>query len=557
MVDVVTLGITLISQLLQYYDSIKSLTKNCAIFGVFWSPSRAFCKTYSQPTGRGLRGTSLHDPLKLLLDAVKEGEEILRECSRDKKLKARMWSRTYLNKLNAVSSKLNQAMQLIGTSGVGVQGSLKEAMEETSEKIDRLQQHIAAHNHEIADLTLQHSENMTSEMRGLPEQIVQLLLERNVGDDRQDLMAQLHEITAQAEELRRGKAFADEQLFQALTLMAQQEEQSSTTRQDSSYSEADLEDQKCPISLEVMKDPVTLWPSNQTYERKWICDSLLSQLNQDPATGIRYDQKLQYQDDYRTRRQLARMFGEAHLERYDDSGFAEQYNAKWDEFMGSEFRKFGTTSDEQQQQQEPHGSTARGAFVVNQAQEANLKCCSTSKDDDTKNEKTQHQLPTHPLVEHLKLKASHTPTSIEAALEFIQKSCHRNNRERVSIADAGGVDLIVATMKAHPNTAGIQTEGCGSLRNLTHLNSENQTRVVQAGGVELVVAAMMAHTGETKLQESACYALGYWAHNDAGNQERITAARGLEALAEAAQSDVATVKDRATYALRNLNAPTG
>jgi len=89
----------------------------------------------------------------------------------------------------------------------------------------------------------------------------------------------------------------------------------------------------CPISLDTMKDPVTLWPSNQTYDREQICLSLLRWPDLDPATGVRFHQKLQYADDFRTRNHLIQVNGKSAFQRYNDADFAEKYDSKWREVM--------------------------------------------------------------------------------------------------------------------------------------------------------------------------------------------------------------------------------
>lgn len=92
----------------------------------------------------------------------------------------------------------------------------------------------------------------------------------------------------------------------------------------------------CPIAFDTMKDRVTLWPSNQTYDRELICRSLLQYPDLDPATGVRYKQKLQYTDDLRTRNHLIQVKGKRAFQRYDDAYFAKEYDSKWREFIGGQ-----------------------------------------------------------------------------------------------------------------------------------------------------------------------------------------------------------------------------
>jgi TPR repeat protein len=92
----------------------------------------------------------------------------------------------------------------------------------------------------------------------------------------------------------------------------------------------------CPISCDVMEDPVILLPAGMTYDRKQICKSLLHHPNLDPSSGIRYDGKLQYCDNVAVRQLLMETYGDKAYRKYDDSGFQPRYQEAWDtvKFVG-------------------------------------------------------------------------------------------------------------------------------------------------------------------------------------------------------------------------------
>jgi hypothetical protein len=64
--------------------------------------------------------------------------------------------------------------------------------------------------------------------------------------------------------------------------------------------------------------------------------------------------------------------------------------------------------------------------------------------------------------------------------------------EEVAIAAAGGVEAVLAAMRAHAADAMVQQIGCGALVSLA-VNDENKVAIAAAGGVEAVLAAMSAH----------------------------------------------------------------
>lgn len=87
----------------------------------------------------------------------------------------------------------------------------------------------------------------------------------------------------------------------------------------------------CPISLQVMKDPVTLVPSGHTFDRESICNALLLQPTRCPLTGVDYGRKLEYGDNIRIRQLVALYFGDGVYQKYNDFKFKLFYTALWNE----------------------------------------------------------------------------------------------------------------------------------------------------------------------------------------------------------------------------------
>jgi hypothetical protein len=81
----------------------------------------------------------------------------------------------------------------------------------------------------------------------------------------------------------------------------------------------------------------------------------------------------------------------------------------------------------------------------------------------------------------------------------------RDNRD--ALAAAGGIEAVLAALRAHPGAANVQERGCLALGNLAASHAANQTAVAAAGGIEAVVAALRAHSGAANVQDYGCYAL--------------------------------------------------
>lgn len=90
---------------------------------------------------------------------------------------------------------------------------------------------------------------------------------------------------------------------------------------------------QCPLSFEQMEDPVVVFPSGHSYDRKSICQSLLHFPNLDPKSGLYYDKPLRYTTNFALRNILQDMQA---LVPYDDSGFAEAYTKAWRDKVAQE-----------------------------------------------------------------------------------------------------------------------------------------------------------------------------------------------------------------------------
>ena len=64
----------------------------------------------------------------------------------------------------------------------------------------------------------------------------------------------------------------------------------------------------------------------------------------------------------------------------------------------------------------------------------------------------------------------------------------------------------------------MQEDACAAISTLAALKEANQLKLAEAGGIEALVAAMTAHKTSAGVQEQACIALRNLTHNNAGNQ---------------------------------------
>ena len=103
----------------------------------------------------------------------------------------------------------------------------------------------------------------------------------------------------------------------------------------------------------------------------------------------------------------------------------------------------------------------------------------------------------------------------EKACERLQALCAPAGSEQ-DASDAGVSEAAIASMRAHPQAAGVQQQGCVLLNYLCCDTDEEEDpaqlaarsqRAAEAGGIEAVVAAMRAHALVTEVQEEGATVL--------------------------------------------------
>ena len=103
----------------------------------------------------------------------------------------------------------------------------------------------------------------------------------------------------------------------------------------------------------------------------------------------------------------------------------------------------------------------------------------------------------------------------ETACLRLQDLCEPLGSEQAA-AEAGVSEAAIASMRAHPQAAGVQQQGCVLLNYLCCDTDEEEDpaqlaarsqRAAEAGGIEAVVAAMRAHALVTEVQEEGATVL--------------------------------------------------
>ena len=125
---------------------------------------------------------------------------------------------------------------------------------------------------------------------------------------------------------------------------------------------------------------------------------------------------------------------------------------------------------------------------------------------------------------------------------------------KVLVGDIGGVEVILAGMKRHPEDVRLQRVGCGAIANLSDNTKRNAERFEESDGIAAVIAAMEVHDPENEdVQLYSCVVLKHlceWAEY----RPLIVAAGGAATIAYAMKeySDNPRVREAAQDAMQEL-----
>mmetsp|Transcript_65616 Transcript_65616/g.181170 ORF Transcript_65616/g.181170 Transcript_65616/m.181170 type:complete len:533 (-) Transcript_65616:124-1722(-) len=117
------------------------------------------------------------------------------------------------------------------------------------------------------------------------------------------------------------------------------------------------------------------------------------------------------------------------------------------------------------------------------------------------------------------------------ALAFV---AYRSDRGREAVVDAGGVEALVAAMKAHQGDTKVQEQCCGTLGNIAAGEApECQDTIVEAGAIKQLVEAMNRNQDSPNVQEGAMRTMANVAVGQASRKDDVIGAGALEAIVRA------------------------
>ena len=266
------------------YDSVKALKPECRkARNVVETVVDVCVKIQRELEGRS-PPPGVTNPLQSLHKGVVELDEILTVC-REKPVKAGIFSQTYIVKLRAATSGIHDAMTLLGGAHTGlsleIQRNVAAARIELTAALDAIRSIRDDLGRDLRDVA--HSLDL----------LVATLKQQGLVKDDDDARRQLQEVQAERKSLVAQKAFDQQQLLDAVCALSLKE---MIIPPPPPPPPPEVPDEyKCPMTLDVMTEPVTLFTdAGRCFEREAIDHWLALHPNKDPMTGLVHDHPLEY-----------------------------------------------------------------------------------------------------------------------------------------------------------------------------------------------------------------------------------------------------------------------
>lgn len=294
---------------------------------------------------RFINRVALSKPLEMIDEAVKMGEQVMIKCSQTRnKLRLILTCEEYLVALKTAGDKMDRGLHMISATSVTIQADVQRSLADAEQTMESMQSTLATHQNDVAEVLL---DIVMPGLERIPHEVINRLRGMHIVSSEQDCVDQISDIQ-QDPNLRNSKELYNEQLLQwALNISLPPtrpdrppiaDEINAFPPENSSGRPPMTDEIKqmltCPISLDYMRDPVTLIQTRQTYDREFLCEWLLEDPTRCPVTNRCFTEKLEYDDNLTARQLLMLYLGDDAYQPYDDAIFKRQYTAMWKKIAG-------------------------------------------------------------------------------------------------------------------------------------------------------------------------------------------------------------------------------
>eukprot|EP00210_Caulerpa_lentillifera_P008538 g8144.t1 len=235
--------------------------------------------------------SSVVTALELVKDALKEAQETINNCCQTSLFSSLLYHKDHDIALNGVTSKLENACAQIALAQAEIYSDLQTELSDLPHQLNHIKfGQTAAMAHQVQELREVLEKGFFQERKQMAEvkELVQKVITKHL-ETREEIKAQIDLLTKEILGARKDKeALMEFELNEVITAMHQSMKATSRAKDR-------LQDFKdgllCPISKDIMEDPVILKETGNTYDRSSIQEWFELGHSKDPLTNVKVSSK--------------------------------------------------------------------------------------------------------------------------------------------------------------------------------------------------------------------------------------------------------------------------
>ena len=249
-------------------------TEDCKLLAALAQQTKPFLHTLEQ---HPVDDPSLQTALDLVFDALNKADRVVETCCKSTYLTAVFCAGRNSEMLKHAAQKLEHALQQVPLASLAVTGEMHECVIALTDELRRAKfDRAAASTHQTRMLKEEMEKGFNKNLKGTEEMkaiIVDMIKEHSMSVD-----ARLQDLDVLKDYIHQARRDKDRQqefeLQQIIDVISESIAHNKAALPSSDLADAVLDQLRCPISMDFMKDPVMLKDSGMTYDRdsivKWL-----------------------------------------------------------------------------------------------------------------------------------------------------------------------------------------------------------------------------------------------------------------------------------------------
>ena len=256
--------------------------EECKLLGSLAGQTKPFLQTLKQ---LHVDDPSLLAALDLMLDALNEADSVIQDCCKSTGLTGMLFASRNSEKLKHIAQKLQHALQQMPLASLPIMGEIHECVHTLKDNLRRAKFDSVAASQQTRVWRDEMEKAFNRSLEGTEE--MKTVLIDMMNEHSRTVEAKLEDLAVLKDYMREARRDKDRLLEYELKHIIDAINESLKQKEETpllGWSVSLLDQLCCPISKEVMKDPVVLKDSGVTYERANIEEWLRRGHKKDPVT---------------------------------------------------------------------------------------------------------------------------------------------------------------------------------------------------------------------------------------------------------------------------------